>query len=165
MSLYEKWEQITNMEMEPRAKKNYWEEYFSKEKDVYQEILKNKEFEIQTTVKDFAEKYKMNPEWVIGFIDGINTSLKAEVEVKSLEEESSFNLSIDVEKLFFNMHGAQADWLYDLPEWEDVLSIERRQEIEKEYKASKIVIRENKIGRNDPCTCGSGKKFKKCCGL
>lgn len=22
----------------------------------------------------------------------------------------------------------------------------------------------NKIGRNDPCTCGSGKKFKKCCG-
>lgn len=23
---------------------------------------------------------------------------------------------------------------------------------------------EPKIGRNDPCTCGSGKKFKKCCG-
>lgn len=23
---------------------------------------------------------------------------------------------------------------------------------------------ENKIGRNDPCTCGSGKKYKKCCG-
>lgn len=21
-----------------------------------------------------------------------------------------------------------------------------------------------KIGRNDPCSCGSGKKFKKCCG-
>ena len=23
----------------------------------------------------------------------------------------------------------------------------------------------NKIGRNDPCPCGSGKKYKKCCGL
>ena len=23
---------------------------------------------------------------------------------------------------------------------------------------------ENKIGRNDPCPCGSGKKYKKCCG-
>jgi SEC-C motif-containing protein len=23
---------------------------------------------------------------------------------------------------------------------------------------------EPKIGRNDPCSCGSGKKFKKCCG-
>lgn len=22
----------------------------------------------------------------------------------------------------------------------------------------------SKIGRNDPCTCGSGKKYKKCCG-
>ena len=22
-----------------------------------------------------------------------------------------------------------------------------------------------KIGRNDPCACGSGKKYKKCCGL
>jgi uncharacterized protein YecA (UPF0149 family) len=21
-----------------------------------------------------------------------------------------------------------------------------------------------KIGRNDPCSCGSGKKYKKCCG-
>lgn len=25
--------------------------------------------------------------------------------------------------------------------------------------------RHTKIGRNDPCPCGSGKKFKKCCGL
>ncbi|MGB2726911.1 MAG: SEC-C metal-binding domain-containing protein [Halobacteriota archaeon] len=24
--------------------------------------------------------------------------------------------------------------------------------------------REKKIGRNDPCPCGSGKKYKKCCG-
>jgi preprotein translocase subunit SecA len=23
----------------------------------------------------------------------------------------------------------------------------------------------NKVGRNDPCPCGSGKKFKKCCGV
>ncbi|HBT47841.1 MAG TPA: preprotein translocase subunit SecA [Peptococcaceae bacterium] len=27
------------------------------------------------------------------------------------------------------------------------------------------VRREQKIGRNDPCPCGSGKKYKKCCGL
>jgi len=29
---------------------------------------------------------------------------------------------------------------------------------------SQTVIKELKVGRNDPCTCGSGKKFKKCCG-
>ncbi len=27
-----------------------------------------------------------------------------------------------------------------------------------------MVREEPKIGRNDPCTCGSGKKYKKCCG-
>ncbi len=25
-------------------------------------------------------------------------------------------------------------------------------------------VRSQKVGRNDPCPCGSGKKFKKCCG-
>ena len=28
----------------------------------------------------------------------------------------------------------------------------------------KQVVKEPKIGRNDPCPCGSGKKYKKCCG-
>ena len=26
------------------------------------------------------------------------------------------------------------------------------------------VIKKEKVGRNDPCPCGSGKKYKKCCG-
>jgi preprotein translocase subunit SecA len=31
--------------------------------------------------------------------------------------------------------------------------------------AVKTVVRNNpKVGRNDPCSCGSGKKYKKCCG-
>jgi len=32
-------------------------------------------------------------------------------------------------------------------------------------KIAPIVRQEEKIGRNDPCKCGSGKKFKKCCGV
>ena len=28
----------------------------------------------------------------------------------------------------------------------------------------KTFVAEKKIGRNDPCSCGSGKKYKKCCG-
>ncbi|MFH5186966.1 SEC-C metal-binding domain-containing protein [Paenibacillus sp. TAB 01] len=26
------------------------------------------------------------------------------------------------------------------------------------------IASKKKVGRNDPCTCGSGKKYKKCCG-
>ncbi len=29
---------------------------------------------------------------------------------------------------------------------------------------NRTVVRKNKIGRNEPCPCGSGKKYKKCCG-
>ena len=28
----------------------------------------------------------------------------------------------------------------------------------------KPIVNDVKIGRNDPCLCGSGKKYKKCCG-
>jgi SWIM/SEC-C metal-binding protein len=29
---------------------------------------------------------------------------------------------------------------------------------------TKTMISEKKVGRNEPCPCGSGKKYKKCCG-
>jgi preprotein translocase subunit SecA len=34
----------------------------------------------------------------------------------------------------------------------------------KEEVKQKPIINQNKVGRNDPCPCGSGKKYKKCCG-
>jgi preprotein translocase subunit SecA len=42
-----------------------------------------------------------------------------------------------------------------------------RQTVENKYREEgpqRPVRRENKVGRNDPCPCGSGKKYKKCCG-
>lgn len=45
-------------------------------------------------------------------------------------------------------------------------SPEEPQPSKKEINLPKPVKRElPKVGRNDPCPCGSGKKFKKCCGL
>ncbi|SFG61882.1 preprotein translocase subunit SecA [Desulfotomaculum arcticum] len=44
---------------------------------------------------------------------------------------------------------------------------EQRRTIENKYEEegpAKPVRRENRVGRNDPCPCGSGKKYKKCCG-
>lgn len=35
---------------------------------------------------------------------------------------------------------------------------------EEEIKAKEIREQNKNIGRNDPCPCGSGKKYKKCCG-
>ena len=33
-----------------------------------------------------------------------------------------------------------------------------------EQKKSGTVVKETKVYPNDPCPCGSGKKYKKCCG-
>ena len=32
-------------------------------------------------------------------------------------------------------------------------------------KPQQVVRGAAKVGRNDPCPCGSGKKYKKCCGV
>ena len=43
-------------------------------------------------------------------------------------------------------------------------NIQANSEASKETAAATIVRDQPKIGRNDPCPCGSGKKYKKCCG-
>lgn len=163
MSLYQEWEDYANEERSPEEYNKFWEDYFLEEKDVYEKILSEKESNIEGSVSELAKKYGVSEVILMGVLDGINTSLKEEVDVEKLESDSKVNLDIDFEKLYFNMQDAKADWLYNLPEWDDILSEERRKEITKEYRESKIV-RVEKIGRNEPCPCGSGKKYKKCCG-
>ncbi len=50
-------------------------------------------------------------------------------------------------------------------ELEDVFKITKDEEIKMPEKGKTIVREEPKVGRNDPCPCGSGKKYKKCCGM
>lgn len=53
--------------------------------------------------------------------------------------------------------------------WEFILGFEPDQEEDLSDLDRKLnpPIRHEviKVGRNEPCTCGSGKKFKKCCGV
>ena len=100
-----------------------------------------------------------------GFLDGISESLKGyENPIDTMEEDTQVKIEIDPEKLYYNMVAAKADWLYSLPQWDSILSEERRKELYKQQKASGTVRKEKKVFPNDPCPCGSGKKYKKCCG-
>jgi len=81
-----------------------------------------------------------------------------------LEAATEIKVTINWEKLLWNMHEAKADWLYNLEEWAGLFDDEKRKQIRKDYNKSKQVIKPKKIGRNEPCPCGSGKKYKKCCG-
>ncbi len=164
MSLYTDWRQLADAQRTPQAQQNFWTAYFDLETENYKKILANHTETFAGEVSALAETFGMDEITFIGFMDGINTSLKAELDLESLESSTVVSLDIDFEKLYFNMLDAKADWLYHLPEWDGVLTEERRHEITKEFRASKVFVKAEDIGRNDPCPCGSGKKYKKCCG-
>lgn len=42
--------------------------------------------------------------------------------------------------------------------------IEAEEELLKKSEKVEPIKAEQEPGRNDPCPCGSGKKYKKCCG-
>lgn len=163
MTLFEKWREIAEQERTPQQNEAFWKEYFLKEKDNYADILANNRKTLKGPLSEIASSFNMDTVTFVGFLDGINTSLVNEVDLDSLEDTSELDIEIDYEKLYFNMLGAKADWLYNLPEWEGILSEESRKEITTEFRKSGMAV-SNKIGRNDPCPCGSGKKYKKCCG-
>lgn len=145
--------------------KEFWLNYFQKEKAIYEQILENPSEVVMGTVKELAEKYDMPIELMVGFLDGIDESLVVPNKVEELEEDTKVSLGYDAEKLYMNMVGCNAEWLYTLPQWDKILTAEKRKELYKIEKSSKTVVKPPKVGRNDPCPCGSGKKFKKCCGM
>jgi len=142
----------------------FWEGYFGREQDNYEQILSQPEKVWEGTVAELAQTFSMDTVEFAGFLDGINTSLKVALDLDSLEEDSAIRLDVDLEKLYYNMLDAKANWLYNLPQWDTILTAERRKEITKEYRSSKMYVNTVHVGRNDPCPCGSGKKYKNCCG-
>jgi uncharacterized protein YecA (UPF0149 family) len=164
MSLLKQWEEIAYVERTQEEYDDFWNEYLSKEKDVYESLLSKKETSIKGKVTELAEKFKLDTLNLAGFMSGINSSLVNQIEVEELTENSEIDVTIDFEKLYYNMHVAKAEWLYTMPEWDSILSKEKRAELKAAYNSTKTIVKEDKIGRNDPCPCGSGKKYKKCCG-
>ena len=141
-----------------------WSDYFMKEKEIYEQLLKTPDEEVRGTVKELAEKYNISLEYMVGFLDGINDSLKIENPIETMEEDTEVSLAFDKEKLYKNMVAAEADWLYQLPEWNEIFSEEKQKELYLEQKKAGTIVKGQKIYPNDPCPCGSGKKYKKCHG-
>ena len=166
MALLETWRNLAYGEgLDDKERENFWAGYFTIEKGIYEKILSNPTEVIEGTVKELAEKYETEVLIMTGFLDGINESLKGyENPIDTMEEDTVVKIEIDPEKLYYNMVEAKADWLYNLPMWEDILPAEKRKELYKEQKKSGTIVKGPKVGRNDPCPCGSGLKYKKCCG-
>ena len=165
MALLEQWRKTAYSETaDKQVLQKLWNEYFLKEKDIYAELLKNPDEVVTGTVKELADKYNVDVMTMTGFLDGINDSLKEPNPIEEMEEDTVVNLGFDKELLYKNMVAAEADWLYGLEEWNAIFDEDKRKALYKEQKASMTIHKATKIYPNDPCPCGSGKKYKKCCG-
>ena len=157
-TLYQQWQDLAYDETADRSQlEKFWGTYFQIEKEIYEKLLSNPDEVVKGTVKELAEKFGQEVLTMIGFLDGINDSLKIPNPIETMDENTKVTL-------YKNMVAAKADWLYELPQWKEIFSEEELKKFYKEQKESTTIRKPKKIGRNDPCPCGSGKKYKKCCG-
>ncbi len=165
MSLLEDWrKKAYNTNTTKEALEAMWNVYFGVEKNIYEQLLTNPDEVVKGTVKELADKYNISLEHMVGFLDGINDSLKTPNPIETMDENTEVSLEFDKELLYKNMVAADAEWLFNLPQWDSIFDADTKKKLYKEQKASTTVRKEQKVYPNDPCPCGSGKKYKKCCG-
>ena len=163
--LLDQWRDMAyDRELSKEQLEKFWGRYFSIERGIYEQLLTEPDVEVKGTVKELAEKYGQEVLTMVGFLDGINDSLKVPNPIETMDEDTEVSLGFDKEKLYKNMVDARADWLYELPQWDKIFTEEKKKVLYKEQKNARTIHVEKKVYPNDPCPCGSGKKYKKCCG-
>jgi len=129
--------------------------------------LDNNEYEALFWLNDVDDKqYKIVDEWCNGFLRGVNLwgampSSDVSVVENSLQPMRLFATERGFEKLEA-MSSDEVEIQQDLiePKVQELFAyfLEQRKK-----SMAPIVRNEDKIRRNDPCPCGSGQKYKKCC--
>ena len=96
---------------------------------------------------------KVRKEYFLGtLLILLNANIYSEEFLKELCHENNFSLT---KKQFENVYNIIDKYKNDIPIW--IYNGYTKREVNSMPK-------EKKVGRNDPCPCGSGKKYKKCCG-
>ena len=165
MGLLQQWRDTAySQQTDKKVLQKFWTDYFMIEKGIYEKLLSEPDVKVKGTVKELATKYEIPVMSMVGFLDGIDESLIVPNPIEEMDEDTEVNLIFDKEKLYKNMVDAKADWLYELPMWDEIFTPEKKKTLYMEQKKSGTIIKGAKVGRNDPCPCGSGKKYKFCCG-
>ncbi|MDD2216807.1 MAG: SEC-C metal-binding domain-containing protein [Eubacteriales bacterium] len=163
MSLYKNWLKLAENQTDDTFEK-FWDIYSSTETKIYRDIISKQNPHVEGTFDDLVKKYDVDPLIFMGWLDGIQTSIENSMDLDTITNDSKLEMDIIWEALFYNMIDAEADYLFCIEEWDSILSEEKQQEIADDWRRSRTVVKEKLPGRNDPCPCGSGKKYKKCCG-
>ena len=166
MSLFSEWKKLTESQTDATID-DFWKRYCDTEIKLYSHILDHPGEKFSGNIGELIEEFKVEPVLFMGFMDGITSSLNNEItedDLDKMDESTDIELDIDLEKLYVNMLNADAEHLYGLEQWDSLLTEDKKKELVKVHRRAGTVVKGEKIGRNDPCPCGSGKKYKHCCG-
>ena len=132
MALLQEWRDVAYSQEADKAQlQKFWTNYFLIEKGIYEKLLANPDEVVRGTVKDLADKFEVEVMTMVGFLDGINDSLKVQNPIEEMDENTEVNLGFDKELLYKNMVDAKADWLYELPQWDEIFTEEKKKELYK----------------------------------
>ena len=109
-TILEQWREIAyNQQADRNQLQRFWANYFNIEKGIYEQLLSNPDEVVSGTVKELAEKYGQDVLTMVGFLDGINDSLKIPNPIETMDENTKVTLAFDKELLYKNMVDAKAD--------------------------------------------------------
>ena len=127
MALLKKWRDTAYSETANKGDlQRFWNTYFEAETEIYATLLKNPDEVVTGTVKELADKYEVSVMTMTGFLDGINDSLVNPNPIDDMEEDTVVNLGFDKALLYKNMVAAKAEWLYELPMWDEIFDADTK---------------------------------------
>ncbi len=127
MGLLQQWRDTAySQQTDKKVLQKFWTDYFMIEKGIYEKLLSEPDVKVKGTVKELAAKYEIPVMTMVGFLDGIDESLIVPNPIEEMDEDTEVNLIFDKEKLYKNMVDAKADWLYNLPMWDNIFDEDKR---------------------------------------
>jgi len=157
----EELEELERDKIKARIKELFTQKYAAREESMGEEQMRELEKVVMLKVVD--SKWVDHLQMMDNLREGIGWRAYAQVDPLVEYKRESYNM---FQELIQNI---QEDTIYYLFRVEVVTEEKRDLPSNLQYSGGEEAapaqpIRKTKIGRNDPCPCGSGKKYKKCCG-
>ena len=184
MELYAEYEELvsadTMREIERvyllRSVDTYWMEHIDAMEELKQGIRMRAYAQRDPVVEFTHEGFEMFDEMIDSIRqDTVKLVLTAPRKVYEIRERQKLEeqLRREAEKAAAAAHQVVLNKGEQQPKVNPVTFAIKREQVAKPVEFSgdgtsstnKTVRKGNKVGRNDPCPCGSGKKYKKCCGM
>ena len=108
MSLLKEWRDYAyGLDDRTPEGKEFWLNYFTVEKGIYQQLLKNPDEVVEGTVQELADKYETTLQLMVGFLDGIDESLKTPNNIEEMEADTK--VDAELQRLMAEMGTSTSD--------------------------------------------------------